>query len=143
MPWVPMTTGRVVNDMRIMLGGVEVVLSFQFVRCMGFSHVSGRSYWFSGFWFIRVKRVDLGSSGFIVQCMVCRGRVFGLNRRPFWFESDREGAFSGLLSMDDFVFRCGLYDPPSPLSVEGLFSVSFSGEESYFRLTGSFFHTPI
>jgi len=71
--------------------------------------------------------------------MFCKGRIFGLNRRPFWFESDRGGSFSGLLSVDGLVFRCGLYDPPSPLSFEGLFSVSFSGEGSYFRLTGSFF----
>jgi hypothetical protein len=99
----------------------------------GVFRVGGRSYWFSGFCFARVKGVGRGSSAFTVPCMVCRGRVFGLNRRPFWYESDRGGAFSGFLSVDGLVFRFGLYDPPSPLSVEGLFFVSFSGEGSYFR----------
>jgi hypothetical protein len=108
--------------------------------CMGLvSRVGGWSYWFSGFCFERVKLVGRGSWEFTVQCLVCRGRVFGLNRYPFWYESDHVGAFSGLLSADCLVFRCGPHDPPSPLSLEKPFSVSFSGGGSYFRLTGLFF----
>jgi hypothetical protein len=43
------------------------------------------------------------------------GRVFGLYVYSFWFESDRRGGISGLLSLDGLVFTCGRYDPPSPL----------------------------
>ena len=122
---MPITTGRVVKDMRIMLGGVEVVLSFQSVRCTGFSRVSGRSYWFSGFCFARVKYAGLGSSGLTDLYLFFRLRIYGLNKRPFWFESDREGAFSGLLSRDGLVFRFGLYDPPSPYLLRSRFPSPF------------------
>jgi len=93
----------------------------------------------SGFSFIRAKRVGRGFSGFTVPRHVCVRRVYDLNRYPFWYESDRGGAFSELLSSGGFVFRCGPHDPPSPLSLERPVSVSFSGGRSYFRLTGSFF----
>ncbi len=37
-----------------------------------------------------------------------------MNRCPFWYESDREGTISSLLSSDGFIFSYGLYDHPLP-----------------------------
>jgi len=79
----------------------------------------------SGFLFLRVDVVGRGSSGFSVLCLVCMGRVFGLNRYPFWFESDLGGVISWLLSSDDLVFTCVCYTPPSPYLSEGCFRPPF------------------
>ena len=68
----------------------------------------------SGFSVVRVKGVCRESSGFSVPCLVCMGRVFGSYVYPFWFESDRKGVTSGLLSSDGLVFTCGLNAPPPP-----------------------------
>ena len=68
----------------------------------------------SGFSCVRVKGVGRGSLGFIVLCLVCVEIVFGLYVYSFWFESDRRGEISGLLSLDGVVFTCGRYDPPLP-----------------------------
>jgi len=49
-----------------------------------------------------------------VVTVVFMGTPFGPNRYPFWFESDRERAFSGLLPVYGAAFIHDLHDPPSP-----------------------------
>jgi len=89
------------------------------------ARVGGWSYWFSGFCFTRVKWAIRESSGLTVQCLFFRLCIYGLNRRSFWFESDRGGAFSGLFSSDGLIFIYGLHDPPSPYLLRSRFPSPF------------------
>ena len=56
---------------------------------------------------------QVGNMLFVVT-VVFMGTPFGPNRYPFWFESDRERAFSGLLPVYGAAFIHDLHDPPSP-----------------------------
>ena len=73
---------------------------------------------------------DMRFGVFGKRFLVCIGTPFGLYRYPFWFESDREGAFFRFLCLFGLFFTGGCLTPPPPSLYVGLSSLVSGGQGS-------------